>query len=216
MLTIETSPTHTAIPGRSKKYWFAQPYPSFFHYVEGMKQPYPWAARAERDLTALFIGSVKTKNPTSNVLRRLLFQQCSNSPSCVWEKTAHACSGVVNQTSAIYKFRRARYCLAPPGDSLTRKSLFDSLLAGCVPVIFVRGSLLQYDWHLSEQEVAAVSVYISMQRMVRERASFMEVLEAIPAAELLAKQREIERIAPRLQYAVVRPSIVLHPTPACI
>ena len=32
----------------------------------------------------------------------------------------------------------------PTGDSLTRKSLFDSLVAGCIPVLFSRASLTQY------------------------------------------------------------------------
>ena len=34
----------------------------------------------------------------------------------------------------------------PVGDSLTRKSLFDSLVAGCIPVLFSRASLTQYKY----------------------------------------------------------------------
>ena len=49
----------------------------------------------------------------------------------------------------IPHLQRARYCPAPPGDSLTRKSLFDALVAGCVPVIFSRASLEQYKWFLT-------------------------------------------------------------------
>ena len=43
---------------------------------------------------------------------------------------------------------------------MTRKSVFDSLVAGCVPVIFARASLAQYGWHLSAAQVRAVAVLI--------------------------------------------------------
>ena len=46
VLTIETSPTNTAISGRSRKYWYAVPYPSSFHWWEGIRQPYPWEIAA--------------------------------------------------------------------------------------------------------------------------------------------------------------------------
>ena len=50
-------------------------------------------------------------------------------------------------------FQRAQYCPAPPGDSVTRKSLFDSLVSGCVPVLFAKASLRQYLWFFTENEV---------------------------------------------------------------
>ena len=57
-------------------------------------------------------------------------------------------------------FQRAQYCPAPPGDSITRKSLFDSLVAGCVPVLFAKASLRQYLWYFTEEEVSNKSLYI--------------------------------------------------------
>lgn len=50
-------------------------------------------------------------------------------------------------------FRKAIFCPAPPGDSITRKSIFDSLLAGCIPVIFAKASISQYLWFFSKEEV---------------------------------------------------------------
>lgn len=97
VLTIETSPTNTAISGRTHKYWYAVPYPSSFHWHEGIKA-LPWAVSPEivarRDVLALFIGSVKTMNVNSNSLRRTLFSQCSSDAGCQWHNTAHACNGV--------------------------------------------------------------------------------------------------------------------------
>lgn len=62
---------------------------------------------------------------------------------------------MVNSTSQMLLFRRAQYCPAPAGDSITRKSIFDSLLAGCVPVIFARASMSQYLWFFTKEEVMA-------------------------------------------------------------
>lgn len=96
-ITIETSPTYTAISGRSKKYWYAAPYPSSFHYWEGIKYlPWDYSNQKpdERNILSLFIGSVRTSNMNSNLLRRTLFNQCQNDNDCQWHHTAHACNGV--------------------------------------------------------------------------------------------------------------------------
>lgn len=173
-VVIETSPTFTAISGRSRKYWYAALYPSSFHWWEGIKV-LPWEVPSTsslprqvmtttgivdakdypaRDILSLFIGSVKTANINSNMFRKTLYSQCQQDVGCQWYTTAHACNGVVNSTSQLLLFRRATFCPAPAGDSITRKSIFDSLLAGCIPVIFARASMSQYLWFFSEQDVS--------------------------------------------------------------
>ena len=173
-ITIETSPTYTAISGRSRKYWYAAPYPSSFHWWEGI-QTLPWEIskqkEEDRDIFSLFLGSVKTSNTNSNLFRRTLYAQCQDDKSCEWHQTAHACNGVsdrlsvfvifelivlekvVNATNQMLLFRRAKFCPAPPGDSITRKSIFDALVAGCIPVIFARASMSQYLWYFTKEEV---------------------------------------------------------------
>jgi hypothetical protein len=97
VLTIETSPTNTAISGRSHKYWYAVPYPSSFHWWQGIKE-LPWEVNAvttaRRDILSLFIGSVKTMNVNSNSLRRMLYTQCTADAACQWHTTPHTCNGV--------------------------------------------------------------------------------------------------------------------------
>jgi len=200
-VTIETSPTKTAIKGRTRKHWYAAPYPSSFHWHENIKQ-LPWEADGPRPLTALFIGSLKTSQPNSNTLRRLLFSQCEE-PDCKWVRTAHSCTGVIDMTDAMLLLRKSVFCPAPTGDSITRKSIFDSLVAGCIPVLFSKASLSQYSWHVTEAEIDAISVYIPLNDMISNNKNFMEVLKAISADEILQKQEAIRLIAPRLQYSVV-------------
>jgi hypothetical protein len=118
-VTIETSPTKTAIKGRTRKHWYAAPYPSSFHWHEHIKR-LPWEEDGERHLTALFIGSLKTSQPNSNRLRQMLFSQCVE-PQCKWVRTAHSCTGVIDMTDAMLLLRKSIFCPAPTGDSITRK-----------------------------------------------------------------------------------------------
>lgn len=204
-LTIEASPTRTSTPyHRTRKYWYAVPYPSSFHWWEGIKV-LPWKQdnNFQRDILSLFIGSVKTSNTNSNVLRRILQRQCEGETGCHWHPTAHACNGVVNSTSQMLLFRRARYCLCPPGDSVTRKSIFDALLGGCVPIIFARASLSQYYWFLSKQDAEDIALYIPIKNITEQGQNFMHIIKSIPLRVLRAKQSAIERVAPNLQYSVV-------------
>ena len=171
IISIETTPTVTPFhKGFSQNYIYAVPYPSSFHYHEQIKT-LPWviqegAAAPARDILSLFIGSTKTLTPTSNKLRRVLQQQCKSNPiksvKCVWEATAHSCTAVIKDGASaakqsdnpIYLFLRSVFCLSPAGDSYTRKAIFDSMLGGCIPVVFTRGSISQYHWFLSDEEVS--------------------------------------------------------------
>lgn len=137
-LAIETSPTQTSTPyHRSRKYWYSVPYPSSFHWHENI-QHLPWTVNSNyatqvsqrNDILALFIGSTKTVNAKSNILRRILYDQCSKDDHCQWHHTAHSCNGVVNSSVTMLLLLKSQYCIAPPGDTVTRKSIFDSLVAG--------------------------------------------------------------------------------------
>eukprot|EP01038_Epipyxis_sp_PR26KG_P015177 gene15177-20443_t len=211
-ITIETSPTKTAIKGRSRKYWYSVPYPSSFHWYEGIKTlpwhvseniPYNSSTPTIRSILALYIGSSKVYQPASNYLRKILKNQCEQDQSCVWKNTNHSCTGVVNAITSMLLIKKSVFCLAPTGDSLTRKSLFDSLVAGCIPVIFSRASLTQYSWHLSEEDVSKISIYIPMKFITEQDINVMHILSAISPEEILMKQYAIAEIAPRLQYSVV-------------
>mmetsp|Transcript_27904 Transcript_27904/g.39638 ORF Transcript_27904/g.39638 Transcript_27904/m.39638 type:complete len:350 (-) Transcript_27904:1226-2275(-) len=219
-LTIEATPTKTStLYHRSRKYWYPVPYPSSFHWWEGIKT-LPWLAEPQsryRHLLAVFIGSMKTLNIDSNAFRRILWIQCSqqqitsptniNGPLCQWFNTSHSCNGLINATESLLLLRSAKFCLAPPGDTVTRKSLFDSLLAGCVPVIFAKASLTQYNWHLSTQDIEDIAVYIPRADILEQKVKFLDVLKAISPQELHRKQLAIEKIAPRLQFSVTPTAI---------
>lgn len=190
-----------------------------------------------RDILSLFIGSSKTLSPISNKLRRALERQCKAKADqgCVWEAVAHSCTALIEKKeekdvdgttstntgaatmpkkkattpNAISLYSRTVFCPVPAGDSYTRKAIFDSILLGCIPVLFTKGSIIQYRWFMSEEEVDEVSVYIPMFDVVTKDVDHVAVLAAIPPEVIRRKQRKIREIAPRLQYSMV-PQRLLH------
>lgn len=71
-------------------------------------------------------------------LREILRDVMKLSADCqVYEDTSMLYDrGATTANRIRNRMLRATFCLQPPGDTLTRKSLFDALLLGCIPVIF--------------------------------------------------------------------------------
>jgi hypothetical protein len=101
-------------------------------------------------------------------------------------------------------FRRSTFCLQPPGDSYMRRSAFDAMVAGCIPVFFHGASAgLQYRWHLPG-DAAAYSVLVpedDVRAAGGGNASVEAVLRRIPIAEVERMREEVIRVVPRLVYA---------------
>ena len=63
------------------------------------------------------------------------------------------CDGSINRCEkspekVIGMFQNSIFCLQPPGDAYTRRSTFDSMLAGCIPVFFhPHTAYTQYWWY---------------------------------------------------------------------
>ncbi len=243
VLTIETTPTLTCrkyYSNKSRKWWYAVPYPSSYHWHEGI-QELPWKAPSyqysnqypysdshtiskavvaaeeeihrHRPYLTIFIGSVDTSTPRSNVVRRIAKRDCLQDQSsssdkkrgqCLWFDTAHSCSGVLNQTDGMLLYRKTIFCLAPTGDSLTRKSLFDSMVAGCIPVVFAKATITQYLWHVPPEIVDKVSVYIPAQSVIDNSINFIDFLRNnISSEQIVSMQQELEKLAPSLQYSIL-------------
>lgn len=236
-LVIESSPAFvTSISGWPyKNYWHAVPYPSSFHWWEGI-QRLPWSLSGDRespsmkslyqgrDIFTLFIGSIRTATVAANRFRKDLHDQClvhanrtgaaahnlTNTQGfswCEWHTVSHTCHALINQTHLLPLYRRAVFCPAPVGDSLTRKSLFDALVAGCIPVIFDRRSLSQYTWHVPVDVLDDLAVVVSKTTAAALSASSetlsMYLRRTLSPAEIRRRQTIIAQHASTLQYALV-------------
>ena len=93
-------------------------------------------------------------------------------------------SGGCDQPESVTKlFLESEFCLQPPGDSPTRKSVFDSLVSGCIPVLFDPfTAYYQYPWHLPEDH-GKYSVFIDQEEVRQMKVNVVGRLSSISARE---------------------------------
>lgn len=96
---------------------------------------------------------------------------------------------------------QATFCLQPPGDTPTRRSTFDAITAGCIPVFFEELSAkMQYGWHLPEERYAEFSVFIPKEEVVFKGLRILDVLMGISRSEIRRMREAITELIPRVMY----------------
>lgn len=197
MLTIESSPWH--------KNDFAIPYPTYFH-PSSDDDVIIWQnkiRRQKRRTLFCFAGAPRPNMVDS--IRDELMAQCEESSKrrkcglleCTNEKNK------CNKPVYLMKlFQSSTFCLQPSGDSFTRRSTFDSILAGCIPVFFTPASAyVQYLWHLPNKEFNKYSVLISEDDVKNKNVSIEDVLSRIPKSKVTAMREEVIKLIPNVIYA---------------
>lgn len=96
---------------------------------------------------------------------------------------------------------QASFCLQPPGDTPTRRSTFDGILAGCIPVFFEDlTAKSQYGWHLPREEFGEFSVFIPKEDVVFGGQRILDVLMGIPRAEVRRMREKVMELMPKILY----------------
>ncbi|PQP95569.1 putative xyloglucan galactosyltransferase GT17 [Prunus yedoensis var. nudiflora] len=176
------------------------PYPSYFH-------PSTWREMAawqrmmrlmERPHLFSFVGA-RRKNKAA--IRNEFIRQCGESTRCKLLK----CEGpdgarkCLQPREIMRVMTRSQFCLQAPGDTPTRRSTFDSVLAGCVPVFFSRHTAYsQYAWYLPG-DASRYSVYIDEKSNASRRIE--EELLKISSEKVKMMREEIIDLMPSLTYA---------------
>ncbi|KAL8470762.1 hypothetical protein ACS0TY_033362 [Phlomoides rotata] len=189
----------------------AIPYPTSFH-PPNLALSESWVTRvrkSRRSTVMLFAGGGGfSSNPN---IRRSIRLECENATSMNATGSGYSnfcefvdCSNGICEHDPI-KFMKpmlqASFCLEPPGDTPTRKSTFDSILAGCIPVFFEEISAKkQYTWHLPEEEYDGFSVFISKEDVVGKGVRILDVLMSIPRAEVRRKREKVVEMIERVMY----------------
>ncbi|CAA0842227.1 root hair specific 8 [Striga hermonthica] len=93
----------------------------------------------------------------------------------------------------------------PPGDSPTRKSVFDSLVSGCIPVLFDPfTAYYQYPWHFPEDR-DKYSVFVDKDEVRNRTVNVVERLMKIPLRERENMRRYIVfELLPGLVYDMTK------------
>lgn len=176
------------------------PHPTFFHprSADDINTWLEHIRSQSRTSLVTFVG--KERPGTANVRGELVKQCRYRTEECRFVQCNHnLCQNPAFVTEA---FLTTHFCMQPVGDSPTRRSVFDSLIAGCIPVLFHPcTAYVQYPWHLPKNE-SSWSVYISEDEVKRGEGDVVDVLRKISVAERDAMRATIvSTIIPGLLYS---------------
>lgn len=176
------------------------PYPVGFH-PSSCASLESWIAVVKSSPRAyLFSFSGALRPQMSMSIRGILSQQCAEAGSactrldCATIKCSH-------EPEAIYtSLLNATFCLQPRGDTATRRSVIDSIVAGCIPVFFHEDTArTQYRWHLPS-DYENFSVFIPEAQMKDGTANVQRLLAAYTAEQVARMRERLIAIMPHVLY----------------
>ncbi|CAA0808427.1 glycosyltransferase 18 [Striga hermonthica] len=181
------------------------PYPTGFH--PRTRSDVDWwqgfVREKERASLFTFVGAARRK--IKNDFRGLLIDYCRGEEhgkcrlvDCATSKTK--CDDGV--PTIMEAFLGSDFCLQPKGDGSTRRSMFDCMLAGSIPVYFWRESFeSQYEWHLPEN-ASSYSVFIDRRAVRNDSSVIRRVLEGYSREEVRRMRETIVGFLPRMVYSM--------------
>ncbi|KAK9181965.1 hypothetical protein WN944_025106 [Citrus x changshan-huyou] len=181
------------------------PYPSYFH-PSTSSQMLAWQQKmrlSKRPNLFTFIGAPR-KGLEKAAIRDELIKQCGQSTRCKLLTCSNG-SGASNKcyspSEILGVMSKSQFCLQAPGDSFTRRSTFDSVLAGCIPVFFSQHTAYtQYAWYLP-QDAEEYSVYINGEEGNNARRKRIEdELMKIPRKRVEKMRNKVIDLIPRVTY----------------
>ncbi|MCO5614318.1 hypothetical protein L7F22_068596 [Adiantum nelumboides] len=183
--------------------------PTFFHprHDRDIRAWQDHIASVRRTHLVSFAGEPRPQQPES--IRSHLIRQCTSSIDVVTSSSNSACyfmdcgrGRCLHPNTTMNVFIHSEFCMQPPGDSPTRRSIFDSLIAGCIPVLFdPYSAYYQYPWHLP-RESESYSVYIPAEDVRNGTVNVIDELRKIPeSVRREMRRRIIYDIMPGLVYA---------------
>ncbi|CAH1793058.1 unnamed protein product [Owenia fusiformis] len=186
------------------------PRESYIHFnTTGVKFP-----RINKDILVFMAGK-----PLKNSLRKILIRQLNdkrgknskkNGTYFDWNQAKKFCKDSaakeLSQIRCLLKSaQRSVFCLQPPGDTATRKSFFDTMLTGCIPVIFTHHptyfypfqNLIKYNYPFNYDNF---TVYIKEERITKQGENIIDILSKIPRDKIRSMQEHLKVIAKYFQY----------------
>ncbi|KAK9726447.1 hypothetical protein RND81_05G215800 [Saponaria officinalis] len=193
MLVVESSPWNAND--------FAIPYPTYFHPASDA-DVFAWQDRMrklKREYLFSFAGAPRPDNPKS--IRGQIIDECKKTKVCKLLECDFGESKCHSPDSIMKMFQSSLFCLQPQGDSYTRRSAFDSMLAGCIPVFFHPGSAYtQYTWHLPKN-YSSYSVFIPEKDVRKNGFSIEKRLREISPEQVKIMRETVINLIPKLIYA---------------
>ncbi|KAL1564535.1 xyloglucan galactosyltransferase XLT2-like [Salvia divinorum] len=180
---------------------FSVPYPTAFHprSESDIRQWQDWIRGRQRSNLFTFVGATRKK--ILNDFRSILMEYCKKeTTSCrVVDCSMVPCSD--GAPAILEAFLDSDFCLQPKGDGLTRRSVYDCMLAGSIPVYFWRGSFeYQYEWHLPKN-ASNYSIFIDNNIARNDTSIIKRTLEKFGKEEVMRMRETIIDFLPKLLYS---------------
>ncbi|CAH2059749.1 unnamed protein product [Thlaspi arvense] len=191
MLSIETNSCSNE---------FAVPYPTYFHPKSGVevKRWQMQVSMMQRRYLFSFVGANRPELEGS--IRGEITRQCLASEGRCKFLDCGTSKDCGEPVKLMEVFQDSVFCLQPPGDTPTRRSTFDSILAGCIPVFFNRDSAYnQYKWYFPKDHTK-YSVYISEEDVKNGKVSIEKLLVKVSEEKIFSMRNEVEKIIPKIIY----------------
>ncbi|XP_064615461.1 uncharacterized protein LOC135479520 isoform X2 [Liolophura sinensis] len=194
------------------------PYPSYGHIVSGSSQldlsePLLSIPPQDRKVFILLAAGSRKSNPF-RVKLMSQFDPKSRTKSSYdnfFSRSANEDTDMVflytqecqddHQWTTIPWMQHSVFCLQPPGDSPTRKSFYDAIMAGCIPVLFKDHKQVNYPFQ-DVLDYKKFTVTLSYSDIDRKRRLVRDLLERIPQKEIQSKLNAIQKVAAKLQYSL--------------
>ncbi|XP_033626260.1 probable xyloglucan galactosyltransferase GT15 [Asterias rubens] len=197
------------------------PYPSYGHFDSsytnslGVEKPASFPSdvkQTTRDVRMFMAVGSRKGHDVRVILKRYMtgtsqryatFTASSSKQrrNAVWYSTPECRKDM--QLPIIDWMRHAVFCLQPPGESLTRKSFYDSVMAGCIPVTFKpkkRSASVVYPFQDS-LDYSRFSMNIPLDEVLSGAVRVPDRLRIIPDSRITYMQRQLAEAAPKLQYS---------------
>ncbi|EFJ11280.1 galactosyltransferase-like protein [Selaginella moellendorffii] len=181
----------------------AVPYPTSFH-PSNATQLNAWirtVATSRRKYLLSFSGGIRATMKDATSVRSTLLRQCQKRAElCVHVDCGGSLKCGHDPRPSVAKFLESEFCLQPRGDTATRRSAFDAIISGCIPVFFHHDSAYsQYVWHLPS-DPGSYSVFIAEESITGGGVDVVEFLSSLPGERILELRSSVVSLIPRLIY----------------
>lgn len=181
------------------------PYPTGFHPMTPADVTAWQAFVLSRRRETLFSFAGGNRSRIKGDFRGLLLDHCARAPAGMCRSVD--CSGwrCSNRTAeTLNLFLGSVFCLQPRGDSFTRRSTFDCMVAGAIPVFFWRRSAyMQYEWFLPP-DGNEYSVFIDPTAVRNGSVDIGGALAGLSEERVRRMRERVVELLPRLVYAQPR------------
>lgn len=191
----EAGITFMTVEGDLSRHFIKVPYPGLYHHHDGLHDNRFIRNAITQKKNRMAFECFGLRYP----FREALYKACTSYPNDCQHSMADLTGEHANRNALQFftNASRAWFCLQPPGDSFTRRSTFDCLQAGSIPVFFDSTAIAHFPW--SDVIDPYGMVFLSPDDV---QQLFNVSLPAIPVADRQTHLNRIAQVAHLYQYAL--------------